>query len=156
MTQSNPFQFDASKFFATDPKKLMEEWTKSLEKFKVGNVDVQAILDSQRKNVEAVSAANKVALEGIQAVMKRQSEIAQQAVEEVSKLVGQFDAKANPAETVAKQTELVKEAFEKALSNMKELAEMAGKSNGEALETIQKRFTESLEELKAQVLAAKK
>ena len=57
---------------------------------------------------------------------------------------------------VGASAELLKDAVEKALANMRELAEMAGKSNTEAFDTIHKRFTESLDEVKTEVLKLKK
>ena len=54
-----------------------------------------------------------------------------------------------------KQADLVKLAFEKALSNARELAELVAKSNSEAAEVINKRVSESLEEVKAVVTKAK-
>ncbi len=50
-----------------------------------------------------------------------------------------------------KQAELVRKAFEQALANMRELAEMVSKSNTDAFAIINKRVTESLQELKGLV-----
>jgi hypothetical protein len=49
----------------------------------------------------------------------------------------------------AKQAELARKAFEQALANARELAEMVSKSNTEAFAIINKRVTESLQELKS-------
>ena len=59
----------------------------------------------------------------------------------------------NPQEMTAKQAELVRKAFEQALANVRELAEMVSKSNTEAFAIINKRVTESLQELKTLVAA---
>jgi phasin family protein len=157
MAQSNnPFGFDPSQMFNVDPQQMMEQWQKSLEAFNVPGVDMSALVDSQRKNVEAVTAANRIALEGIQALMQRQGEILQQSFEEATRLIQDFDPATDPAERMAHQTELAQEAFQHALANMRELAEMASSSQAEALEAIQARFNESLEEIKAKVTAAAK
>lgn len=157
MAQSNnPFNFDPSKMFNLDPQQMMAQWRSSLESFNVPGVDMSAILESQRKNVEAVTAANRIALEGIQALMQRQTEILQRSFEETGKLFQNFDPASDPAERLAQQTELAQEAFQQALANMRELAEMASKAQGEAIEAIQQRFNESLEEIKAKVAAATK
>ena len=100
--------------------------------------------------------AGKVALEGMQAVFKRQAEILGQAMEEMQSTFKDLSVAGEPQDKVAQQTDLVKGGVEKALGNMRELAEMSGKSNTAAFETIQTRFTESLEEVKAQVLKLKK
>ena len=165
-TQTNPFAFDTTKIFGEfdpatlmgefDPKKFMGDFQKAFSEYKIPGVDGNIILESQKKNVEALAQANKVALEGMQAVFKRQAEILGQAMEEMQATFKDLAAAGEPQDKVAQQTELVKDAIEKALSNMRELAEMAGKSNNEAFDTIHTRFTESLDEVKEQVLKLKK
>jgi phasin family protein len=53
-----------------------------------------------------------------------------------------------PQAKAAKQAELLKTAYEHAMSNMKELSDMIRQANGEALGLINKRFTEAMDEMK--------
>jgi phasin family protein len=148
----NPFaSFDLSKAF--DPSKF--DITKLLGDLKLPGIDMEALLNAQRKNIEALTAANRVALEGIQAIARRQAEITAQALTEVSSMAQQLTLSGNPQEMGNKQAEVVKQTFEKAMANMRELAEMFSKANSEAFEVLNKRFTESLEELKALVMPNK-
>lgn len=140
MATNTPFDFDL---------------TKLLGDFKVPGVDFESIIASQRKNIEAVTAANQLAVEGLQAVLRRQSEIIRQSIEEASSLVGDLTSVSAPEEKAAKQADLVKSAFEKALANIKELSEIVAKSNSEAAEVLTKRVSESLEEVKAAIAKAK-
>ena len=110
---------------------------------------------TQRRNIEAVTAANQLAVEGIQAVLHRQSEIMRQMVEESSSALRDLMSAGAPQEKIAKQTELVKGVFEKALANLRELTEMVAKSNTEAADVLTKRIGESLTELKAAVQSVK-
>ncbi|MDG4549564.1 MAG: phasin family protein [Candidatus Contendobacter sp.] len=143
----NPFanldfsKFDLSKF----------DMTKLLGDVKIPGFDMDAIMTAQRKNIEALTAANRAAVEGMQAVAQRQAEILSQAMSEVSAIAQQLSAVGNPQEMTTKQTELARKAFEQALANMRELAEMVSKSNTEAFAIINKRVTESLQELKSLV-----
>ena len=138
----NPFaNFDLSKF----------DVTKMLGDLKIPGFDMSALLATQSKNMEALTAANRVTLEGMLAIAKRQTEIMAQALTEVSSMAQQLASTSSHQEAGAKQAELVRQAFEKALANMRELAEMFSKTNTEAFELINKRFTESLEELNALV-----
>jgi phasin family protein len=144
----NPFanmdfsKFDLSKF----------DMSKMLGDVKIPGFDMQAVLDAQRKNIEALTAANQAAVQGMQAVAQRQAEILSQSMSEVSSIAQQLASSAsNPQEMTAKQTELARKAFEQALANMRELAEMVSKSNTEAFAIINKRVTESLQELKGLV-----
>ncbi len=127
--------------------------TKMMADFKVPGVDMDAVLQSQRRNIEALTAANQLAVEGMQAVSRRQMEILQQTMQEASSMMQDLMASGTPEEGVAKQAELVKTAFEKALTNMKEMSEMIAKSNYEAADVISKRISANLDEIKA---AAKK
>lgn len=122
--------------------------SKTLGDFKVPGVDIESIMASQRKNIEAVTAANQLALEGFQAVLRRQAEIVRTSLEETSGYVNDVLAAGSPEEKAAKQAELVKVAFEKALSNARELSELVAKSNTEAAEILSKRVSESLDEVK--------
>jgi phasin family protein len=147
MAKTNPFfDIDMSKF--ADVSKLMSE-------FKLPGVDVESVLASQQKNIQALTAANQLAIEGFQAVVRRQSEIVRQTMEQTSSMMTELMAAGSPEDKVAKQADLVKLAFEKALSNARELAELVAKSNSEAAEVINKRVSESLEEVKAVVTKAK-
>jgi phasin family protein len=56
-------------------------------------------------------------------------------------------AKTPPAEMAQKQIEHGQKAIEKALSNMRELAEMAIKSQTDAADVIRKRFEAGLKEI---------
>jgi phasin family protein len=60
----------------------------------------------------------------------------------------------NPADLVAKQAELVRHAFEKGVTTMREMADIVSKSNRDAADTINARITATLEEIRG--LALKK
>ncbi len=132
------------------------DFSKMTEKFAVPGVDATAILESQKRNMEAIVQANRLSFEGTQALMHRQGEIIRQAVEEASRAVQSFSAAGTPDEVLSKQAELVKDSFERTLSNVRELAEMGAKSNQEAVEVLNKRVSDSLEELKSQIKATAK
>jgi phasin family protein len=157
MTSKLPFgDFDLTKFL--DPSKLMDaskftDMTKMLTEFRVPGVDLEPILATQRKNIEALTAANQLAIEGIQAVFRRQGEILRQTVEEAQGIISELMSAGTPEDKIARQADLLKAAFEKALANMKEMAEMVAKSNSEAADVLTVRVKESIEELKSTVAA---
>jgi len=144
---SDPFGLEKM-WSGFDPTKLMGEFAKAFDGYKSAGVDVTGILDSQRKNVEALSAANKVALEGIQTVAARQREILQQTMDNATTALKDLTAASSPQAATAAQAELLKSAFDKALSNMRELAETMTKANTEAVEIVNRRMADSLKELK--------
>lgn len=122
------------------------DFTKLLEQYKLPGIDFAAVVDLERKNIEALAQANKIAFEGWQALVRRQSEILQETMTHAFGEVGKHDGKAD-------QTDIAVRAFEKALENMRELAEMAVKSQKDAFEVIRKRVDENIERFET---AAKK
>jgi phasin family protein len=134
---------------------LENDFTKIFSEFKVPGFDMQALVATQRRNIEAVSQANQLAVEGVQAVMRRQGEILRQMVEESTNALKDMMAAGAPEAKIAQQTELVKSVFEKALANLRELTEMVAKSNTEAADVLTKRIGESLTELKTSLQRTK-
>lgn len=120
---------------------------KIIAQFKIPGVDVAKIAESQQKDIAAVVEANKRAYEGFRALAERQSEMLKEAMTEWQAVMKEMSAK-DPAETAAKQADFAKRAFEKALANMRELAEMAAKSQTEAWDVVHQRFQENLAELR--------
>jgi phasin family protein len=117
------------------------DFTKLLESYKVPGVDFSALVDRERKNIEALTKANKIAFEGWQALVRRQSEILRETMEETV-------ANARKQDAAKHRTELAKQGFEKALNHMRELAEMATKSQKEAFEVVRKQVDDNFEQLK--------
>lgn len=122
--------------------------SKMLSELKLPMVDMDAVMAAQRRNIEALTTANKLAFEGMQAVARRQADIMRQMTEEMSSMLTTLMSAGTPEERLSRQADATKQTFEKMLANMRELAEMLGKSNNEAAEIIQNRISESLDELK--------
>ena len=110
---------------------------------------MDAFATANRKNMEMLSAANRVAMEGAQAVARRHMEIMQQSMAEVTEAMKALASIEAPQAKAAKQAELVKTAYEHAVANMKELSDLIQHSNAEALSLINQRFTEAMDEVKA-------
>jgi phasin family protein len=141
-----PFgEFDFAKMF---------EMPKQMGDFKFAPLDMEGIVAAQRKNMEALAQANQLAVESFQAVARRQSEIFRSVLEEASVAAREVMAAGSPEEKAAKQADLLKDGFQRAIANTREMSELLAKSQYEALDVVQKRVLESLEELKS--LMAKK
>ena len=128
-----------------DPMRMLSE-------MKMPMVDVQALAAAQRRNLEALSAANRVALEGAQAIARRHMEILQQSMAEMTEAVrGVSSPNTDPSSRAAHQADMVKATYERAVNNMKELADLIQKSNAEALTVLNKRFSEAMDEVRGMV-----
>jgi phasin family protein len=130
------------------------DYTKMFADFKMPGVNADQFAESYRKNVEAISAASQVAVEGMQAVIKRQSEIMRESVEDYAQLLRGYSAPTSPEEAASKHVEIAKHAYETTLAHLKEISDLISKSNAESIELINKRIGEMLDEVKT--LAAKK
>lgn len=130
-----------------------EEMMRAFASMKMpGMPDFQALAEAQKRNLEALTAANKLAMEGAQAVARRNMEIMQQVMGEMTQAIQSIaSVEGSPNAKAAQQTEMMKTAYERGVANMQEIAELIQKSNGEALGVLNRRFTESLEEVKSLV-----
>ena len=127
----------------------MSEFTKMLSGMKMPAVpDVEALMSAHRRNLETLAAANKVALDGAQAIARRNMEIMQQTMSELSEGMRQFTTGDTPQARAARQADMLKAAYERAMSNMQEISGLIQKSNGEALTLLNHRFTEAIDEVK--------
>jgi phasin family protein len=111
--------------------------------------DGSALLAAHRRNMEVLSAANRLALEGAQAVARRHMEIMQQTMTEFTEHARELSNAESPQAKAARQAELVKKSYERAVSNIKDLSDLIQRSNSEALHVLSDRFKEAMDEIKA-------
>ncbi len=149
---------DPSKPFAAamdQARQAGEEFTKMFSAMKLPAApNMDALLAAQKRNREAMSAASRIAIEGAQAVARRQSEIMQQTMTEMGDSIRALSAAEAPQDKAAAQAELLKRAYERAVANTKELSDLIQQANGEALGQLNQRFTEAMDEMKALVAQA--
>ena len=120
---------------------------KMIEQFKMPGVDMSAIVETRRKDIEALVEANKAAYEAMQALARKQTEMltqTMQSVQEAAKGAAGGIGMADPA----KQAEVMRKGCEKALADMKELADMARHSQADAMAHITQRATQHMQEIK--------
>ncbi len=110
--------------------------------------DMDVVLAAYRRNMEALSEANRVALEGAQAVARRHMEIMQQTMTELTDQLRGLSATETPKARATKQAELLKHAYETAVTNMRDLGDLIQRSNHEAVSKLNHRFSEAMDEMK--------
>jgi phasin family protein len=119
--------------------------TKMLEKFKVPGIDMTAIIEARRKDIEALAESNKAAMQAMQAMGSKQAEMLTAAMQEIQAATQSL---ASNVGDQAKQTEIVKKAYTKAVADAKDLAEMARKAQTDSMASITKRANEHMAEIK--------
>ncbi|MGE5271866.1 MAG: phasin family protein [Thiohalocapsa sp.] len=132
--RANLFDFDVTKVFAD---------------FRFRPFDVEAVWAAQRRNIEALSQANQLAVESAQAVARRNIELTRETFEGFSALMRDLAAPASAEERIAKNTEYAKQMLEKGVTHSREIASIATKAGTEAAAVLHKRATEGLDELRS-------
>ncbi len=122
--------------------------TKMMTDFRFRPFDVDALMACQRRNIEALSQANQLAVEGVQAVARRQIEVARQALEDVSVLFRELTQPTSAEDRLTKNTEYAKQMLEKSVNHGREITMLATKAGAEAADVLRKRASESLDELR--------
>lgn len=131
------------------PMDWLSDFTKSLGDMRTPGIDMGALVAMQRKNIEALTQANQVALEGAQAVLRHQLELTRRSMEQFSEMMtGMMQPNGSIEDRVAKQAQLSKSAIETGLANAREVTDLMSKANAEAIDVLSRRVTEILEELR--------
>ncbi len=146
MTQKNPF----ADFFTQN------DFSKAFENYQNMPFDLSDLLETQRKNAQAITEAQQRAIEGLQTIVQRQGEILSQIVEDNSKLAKEIMTDSSPEQKISKNAELFKIAYERSVKNLKDLAEIISKSNNQATEIINKRVSASMSEIQSSLDKAQK
>jgi phasin family protein len=122
-------------------------------RLKDAGLDGEAMMLGHKKNFAAIAEANRKAAEGYMALFTRQKEIMDETVAAVQEAVQDLMSANKGRDLNKTQSALIEKTIGKALTNMKELAEMAMSANTAAYKVIQRRTQESIEEV--QELTAK-
>jgi phasin family protein len=121
----------------------LDDIKKLTEKFQLPGVDVAALVDWQRKDLETLVEANRQAYEGVRALIERRNEILQETLAQWQAAVKDVTS----SEAIAKQAEAGKQGVQQVIANIRELAEMEAQSRNNAWKVVQDRMQENLANL---------
>ncbi len=119
----------------------------TLERLNLSGV-AGTIAEGRRKDLAAIVAANKKSYEGLQAVVARQTSMLKNAVTEWQSIAQGVSA-GGAGQGLGRVDEMAKQAFTMALENIRELGELAARSQAEAFEIVRKRIMENVNEVSA-------
>ena len=120
-----------------------EDIKKLVEKFQLPNVDIDALIDWQRKDMEALTEMNRQASEGLKALVERRNEILRESLAEWQAAIKE----ATSTEAVSKRAEAAKQGMQKAIANFRELSEMEAQARNNAWKVVQDRMQENMANL---------
>jgi phasin family protein len=131
----------------TSSKQEFFDMSKAFGALSFPNFSVEAFFEAQQRNLDALTQANRVAVETMQAVTRRQTENVQRALEEVYGLLREWSQPSAPEERLSKSAETARQAFESGVANVRELNELTTKAGAEVFNLITKRLSESFDEV---------
>ncbi|TWB96260.1 phasin family protein [Bradyrhizobium macuxiense] len=114
-------------------------------------LNVDELLQAQKKNLEALGKSARVAAEGAQSVAQKQREVLEAGLREASTLAREYKPLGKVHENLALQTEFARKMFDIAVKGAQDSASTARQSTSDAVKIIQDRMKESFEEFRASV-----
>jgi phasin family protein len=146
------FTTDPAKFWANGTeagKAAMAQFQKMFGEMKMPAMpDMEALIVANRRNMEVLSAANRVALEGAQTVARRHMEIMQQTMADMTTTMKMLANGDSATDKAARQAGLLKDSYQRAVANIKEISDLIQRCNGEAVSMLNNRVTEAMDEWK--------
>jgi phasin family protein len=131
---------------STSSANLFGDFSKLMEQFKLPGIDVAALMEARRKDLEALAAANRTAFEGMQSLGQKQTEMLRSTLDELQALVKQVKGSGDSGSTSL--SDAMQRVLQKTFANMRELAETAHKSQTDAFAIVSQRIQENVQEAK--------
>lgn len=116
------------------------------ESLQMPRMDVEQVLESHRRNIEALEQSAKVAAAGTASLMNKQREAMEQGLRDAAELAQQFQKPGTPQEMMGKQADWARRSFEAAVKNAGEMAEIMRRSGTESTEILRERIRQSMDE----------
>jgi phasin family protein len=121
------------------------DFAKLIESCQISGADMMSLIDAEKmssidaekKNIDALIEVNRSAYDSWQNLMARQAEVFQETMKAIAVEAGDEAA-------VGRHTEIARQGFEKALANMRQLAETATESQKQTIEILQRRFEDGM------------
>lgn len=111
-------------------------------------VNMKSLMETQRRNMQAMAEAGQTALTSWQALTQRQAEMMSSMMQNNAELTREMLKEGTPEEKMARQADIFKKSYERSVEATHELADMAMKSGRETADIIGKRVSCSVNEIR--------
>jgi phasin family protein len=135
----------------TDSNSYLDMFRKFGSDLGLPKLDVEKLLEAQKKNLDALGRSAKVAAQGAQSVAQKQREVLEAGLQEATSLAREYKPLGKIQENLALQTEFAKKVFDIAVKGAQDSTATARQSTTEAVKIIQDRVKESFEEFRNSV-----
>jgi phasin family protein len=119
------------------------DFAKPIQSCQISGVDMTSLIDMEKKNIDALIEVNRSAYDGWRNLMARQAEVFQETMKAIA-------VEAHDEAAVGRRTEIARQGFEKALANMRQLAETATESQKQTIEILRRRFEDGMAAIRSQ------
>ncbi len=110
-----------------------------------------ALMEINRKNMQALSDAQRTAFEGLQAVGLRQRELFSQNLSENGAMATDILGEGAPEDKFSKNADMIQRLYERGAKEMMELSNILHYTQQESAKILHKRVSASIAEMKASV-----
>ena len=135
----------------TDSNSYLDMFRKFGSDLGLPKLDVEKLLEAQKKNLDALGRSAKVAAQGVQSVAQKQREVLEAGLREATSLAREYKPLGKVEENLALQSEFARRVFDIAVKGAQDSTATARQSTTEAVKIIQDRMKESFEEFRDSV-----
>jgi phasin family protein len=111
--------------------------------------NVDQLVETQKRNIEALGQGAQVVAQGAQSVAQKQRELMEAGLREAMAFARENQGQINA--NLAQQTEFARKLFEVAVKGAQETTATARQSGADAAKIVQDRMKEGLEEIRASI-----
>ena len=113
------------------------DFAKLIESCQISGVDMMSLIDMEKRNIDALTEVNRSAYESWRNLMARQTEVFQETIKAIA-------AEASNETVAGRRAELARQGFERALANIRQLAEPATESQKQTIEILRRRSEDGM------------
>jgi phasin family protein len=111
--------------------------------------DADTLAAAHQRNIEAIAKARDATLRCGQEIATQYADILRQTMTDLTQTAEALAKADTPQAVVAKQMDYLRATFEKTMEHMTVLSTSIQRANTDAMEALNKRFAEAMEEMKA-------
>jgi hypothetical protein len=121
---------------------MREQIGTMMKNFNLPDIDISGMIETQRRNIDAMSKAAQLTNEAATELSHRQLEFFRTVSEQVAAMLSDLKL------SNERRRDIATKAFENASARARELAEMTAKSNREIYDLVKHRMMENFEQLR--------
>lgn len=137
---------------AVNPFESMTDMLKDIQKNAMGSMNSEALMKSHRRNLEALTEANHMAVEVMKSIAKMQSQYIKQSFEDMSSIMKGVVAQPKgekPAmkDVLNRNADIVKDQVHRAFEHSSNVTDLISRSQREMFDRMQERYQEGASEI---------